>query len=54
MKKEAPAATIEGVPVQGARRIQQSTNTGAWLTVQPSMVNRTELGEQEWCDTLLL
>ena len=47
-------ATIAGGPVQGARRLQRATNTGAWLTVQPSTVNRTELGAQEWSDALFL
>ena len=30
------------------------TKTGAWLTVQPSTVNGTELGAQEWRNNLLL
>ena len=30
------------------------TKTGAWLTVHTSTVNGTELGAQEWCDTLFL
>ena len=41
--KEALAATLEGAPVQHARRLQRATKTGAWLTVQLSTVNGTEL-----------
>ena len=44
--EEALADTLEGSPVQVAHRLQQATNTGAWLTVQPSTVNGTELGAQ--------
>ena len=44
LAEEALAETIVGDPVQGARRLQRATNTGAWLTVQPSTVNGTELG----------
>ena len=41
---EAMATTIARSPVQGARQLRRVTNTGAWLTVQPSTVNGTELG----------
>ena len=34
--------------------MRQATKTGAWLTVQPSTVNGTELGAQEWRDALFL
>ena len=47
-------AAPEGPPVLQARRLQRETKTGAWLTVQPSTVNGTELGAQEWCDALFL
>ena len=33
--------------------MRRETKTGAWLTVQPSTVNGTELGDQEWRGTLL-
>ena len=46
--------TIAGAPVQGARRLQWAAKNGAWLTVQPSTVNRTDLGEQECRDALFL
>ena len=36
------------------RRMRRATKTGAWLTVQPSTVNRTELGAQEWRDAAFL
>ena len=45
--EEALAATLEGAPVQRARRLRRETKTGAWLTVQPSTVNGTEMGAQE-------
>ena len=34
--------------------MRRAANTGAWLTVLPSAVNGTELGAQEWRDTLFL
>ena len=34
--------------------MQRATKTGAWLTVQPSTVNGTELGAQEWRDAAFL
>ena len=40
--------TITGSPEVVTRRLQQATKTGAWLTVQLSTVNGTELGAQEW------
>ena len=40
--------TLTGDPVQGARRLQQATKTGAWLIMQQSTINGTELGAQEW------
>ena len=47
-------ATIAGDPVQGTRQIQQSTNTGTWLTVKRSTVNGREMGAQEWRGSLFL
>ena len=44
LAEEALAETLAGGPVQGARLLQQATNTGAWMTVQPPTVNGTELG----------
>ena len=32
------------------RRLRQATKTGAWLTVQTSTVNGTELGAHQWRD----
>ena len=46
--------TLEGELVQRARQLQLATNTGAWLKVQPSTVNGTDLGAQEWHDALFL
>ena len=51
---EALVATLAGASVQRTCRLQRATKTGAWLTVQPSTVNGTELGAQEWRDTLFL
>ena len=52
--KEALAATIAGALVQGARQLRRVTKIGAWMTVQPSTVNGTALGAQEWRDALFL
>ena len=52
--EESLTATLEGGPVLHARRIQRAAKTGAWLTLMPSTVNRTELGAQEWRDALFL
>ena len=32
---------LEGAPVQDAHRLRRATNMGAWITVQPSMINGT-------------
>ena len=52
--EESLTAALEGTPVLHTRRLQRATNTGAWLTVQPSTVNGTEMGAQEWRDALFL
>ena len=39
--------SIARSPVEVTCRLRRATKTGAWLTVQPSTVNRTELGAQE-------
>ena len=52
--EKALTAKIAGALVQGARRLRWKTKTGAWLTVQPSTVNGTELGAQEWRYALFL
>ena len=41
-------------PAVLTRRMRRATKTGAWLTVQPSTVNRTELEPQEWRDSAFL
>ena len=46
--------TIARAPVDVTCRLRRATKTGAWLTVQPSTENRTELGAQEWCDAAFL
>ena len=43
----ALTASLEGTPVQQARRMRREAKTGAWLAVLPSTVNGTELGAQE-------
>ena len=52
----APPLTdaLEGELVQHARLLRRATKTVAWMTVKPSTVNGTELGAQEWRDTLFL
>ena len=52
--EEALTAAPEGAPVQHARQMRRATKTGAWLTVQPYRVNGTDLGAQEWRDSLFL
>ena len=52
--EEALETIIAGPPVQGARPLRQATNNGAWLMVQQSTVNETDLGAQEWHDALFL
>ena len=47
-------ATIAGAPEVVTHRLRRATKTGAWLTVQPSTVNGTELGAQEWRDAAFL
>ena len=47
-------AALEWAPVLHARRLQQPTKTRAWLKVQLSTVYGTEMGVQEWRDTLFL
>ena len=53
-KQEALTAALEGPPVQHALQLRRVTKTGAYLTVHLPTVNGTELGAQEWHDTLLL
>ena len=52
--KEALTAALEEALVLHARRLQRAVKTGAWLTVQPSTVNGTKMGSQEWRDALFL
>ena len=52
--EEALAATLAGGLVQSAQRLRWATKTGAWMTVQPSILNGTDLGAQEWRDALFL
>ena len=46
--------TIVGAPAVVTRQLKRETKNGAWLTVQPSTVNGTELGAQEWRDAAFL
>ena len=46
--------TIAVAPEVVNRRLRRATKTGAWLTVQSSTVNRTDLGNQEWRDAAFL
>ena len=47
-------ATIAGAPEVVTRRMRRATKTGAWMTVQPSTLNGTDLGAQEWRDSAFL
>ena len=47
-------ATIAGSPEVVTCRLQRAAKTGAWLTMQLSTVNGTELGLQEWQDPAFL
>ena len=42
-EEEVLSETLAGDNVQGTRRLRQATKKGAWLMVQPSTVNGTEL-----------
>ena len=46
--------TLAGSPVKVKHRLRRGTKTGEWMTVQPSTVNGTEIGAQEWRDALFL
>ena len=46
--------SIARAPVEVTRRLRRATKTGAWLAVQPSTVNETELVAQEWRDYAFL
>ena len=52
--EEALTTALEGALVLNAHQLLRATNTGAWLTVQSSTVNGTDLGAQEWRDALFL
>ena len=43
-----------GDPVLHARCLRRAAKTGAWLTLKPSIVNRKDLGAQEWRNALFL
>ena len=54
LAEEALTETIARYPVQGTRQLRRVKKTWACITVQPSTVNGTELGAQEWRDALFL
>ena len=51
---ESLETTITGAPEIVTRRLRRATKTGAWLMVQPSTVNGTDLGAQECRDAAFL
>ena len=53
-EEEDLSDTLAGAPVQDTYRLRRATKTGAWLMVQPSTVNGTELGAQEWKNAIFL
>ena len=42
------------IPALEYHCLRRGTNTGAWLSVLPFTVNRTELGDQEWRKSIFL
>ena len=52
--EEAMTAALEGPPVLHTHRLRRATNTGDLITVQPSTVNGTDMGAQEWRNALFL
>ena len=42
------------LPSMDACRMRRGTNMVAWLSVPYSIFNRTDLGDQEWCNSLFL
>ena len=52
--EEALVETLTGAHIQFTRCLLRATKTGAWLTVQLSTFNGTELGAQEWRDALFM
>ena len=54
MSEEALVEALSGAAVQGAHLLQQETKKVAWMVMQPSTVNGTGLGAQEWRDALFL
>ena len=52
--EEALQETLASAPVQVARHLRRVTKTRAWLTVQPSTINVTEMGVQKCRDDLFL
>ena len=46
--------TMSASPDLEACRLRQETKTGTCITVLPSIVYRTELGDQEWRNALFL
>ena len=48
--EEAMAAA----PALEAHKLRRRTKTGAWLNLLPSTVNRTDIGVQEWRNSLFL
>ena len=52
--EEALTVALEEGLVLHARRLRRAEKTGAWIILQPSTVNGTDLGDQEWRDALFL
>jgi hypothetical protein len=48
------ATTLRRLPDGLSRTIKRGQETGAWLTVPPSIVNRTKLSAEEFRDTLIM
>jgi hypothetical protein len=48
------SSILAPLPCHTIRHLKTSTETGAWLSVMPSTVNRTELSAQEFRNKLLI
>ena len=45
---------MEAAPALDTRQLRWGTKLGAWITMLPSTVNGTYLGDQEWRNSLFL
>ena len=53
-KQAALEEAVASAPILEAHQLRRLTMTGAWLTILPSKLNGTEMGDQEWRNSLFL